>query len=101
MTDMSEPTEDQMRDAWRALATDEWGEYDQVKRAARHWALVRLRAGLIARGERVDAAPPEVHAPAVQAVAAPPPPAFWGSLRAPNGPIFDNKRAASGDRDED
>ncbi len=97
---MAEPTDDQLRAAWHDLAMPDWGDFDQVARAARHWALVRLRATLIARGVRLDA-PPAVHPPAAAAPAEPPPPAFWGSLRAPHGPMLDNKRAAAGERDDD
>lgn len=99
-----EPTEDQLRDAWRAIAGPDWGDYDQAKKAATHWALVRLRASLVARGVRVDAQPAAVHTPPAEtappAPAAAPPP-HWGSLRQPHGPTFDRKRAAAGERDDD
>ena len=65
------PTEDQLRDAWRAIAEPDWGEFDVAKKAVLHYALARLRAGLIARSARVGAAPADVHVPAV---AAPPQP---------------------------
>ena len=93
------PTEDQLRDAWRAIAEPDWGEFDVAKKAVLHYALARLRAGLIARSARVGAAPADVHVPAVAAPAAAPPPASWGSLRAPRGPVFDRKRAA-GERED-
>lgn len=91
-----EPTEDQLRDAWHALARPEWGAYDQVKQAALHWARVRSRARLVASGVHVDAAPAPAQ-PAGAPATSPP----WGSMRAPHGPMFDRKRAAAGEREDD
>jgi hypothetical protein len=98
--DRREPTEDQLRDAWRALAQESWGDYDQVKQAALHWSRVQSRARLVASGVRVDAAPalvPVHHAAAPAPLSSPP----WGSMRAPHGPMFDRKRAAAGEREDD
>jgi hypothetical protein len=97
-----EPTEDQMRDAWRALARPEWGAYEQVKQAALHWARVRSRARLVASGVRIDAEETVLQKPAGQTLASSEHPAFWGSLREPKTqPLFDRKRAAAGEREDD
>lgn len=97
-----DPTEDQLRAAYAATARDGWERYDDLKRAAAHWALVRLHATRIARGLRPTAPPPDLHTAAVPPAGAPAAaPAFWGSLRAPHGPMLDNKRAAAGERDDD
>lgn len=101
MTAMAtEPTDDQLRAAWRAMATDEWGDYERAKQAAVHMALVRLRASLIARGVRVDAAP-ALHPPPALPPASATPTRPWG-LREPHAlPGLDRKRLAAGERDDD
>jgi hypothetical protein len=79
-----EPTEEQLRDAWRAIAQPGWGEYDHAKAAWLHFSLARARARLVASGRH------------------PAPPSYWGSLRVTHTePLHDRKRAAVGERDDD
>ena len=99
---MSEPTDDQLRAAWAELAQPDWGSFDQVRLAHLHWARVRMHALLRARGIPLDVrnAPPPSSPSTEPPVGGPPP--SWGSLKVPTQePLFDRKRAAAGEREDD
>lgn len=100
------PTDEQLRDAWRALAEPDWGTFEAVRLAHLRWSLVMQRARLIAGGHRV---PPRELPPVYTRVPAEPlpleavrVPSSWGSLRVTHPDIaFDCKRAAAGERVDD
>lgn len=90
-----EPTDEQLQAAWRALARPEWGSYEEARLAWIHFSIVRSRARVAATGRQPVAEPTPVHTSA-------PTPAHYGSLRVPHQqPIFDRKRAAAGEREDD
>ena len=87
------PSDDAMLAAWQQLRQRDWPTLAEIKRAA---ALYRL-----VHGQAMRKAQP---APAVQTPAptAAPVQHAAGSVRVPHHPpIFDHKRAASGERDDD
>ena len=90
-----EPSDEQLRAAWRELAAPEWGSFEDAARAAGHYALVRTRARIRANGQQVAAAATSAHAQPP----APSSPRFAPPVpRTP--PQFDRMRAASGEREE-
>jgi len=93
-----EPTDDQLRDAWRAVARPEWGSYEQAKASWVRYSIARSRARLLANGHRVESPPPALHTPAAPATA----PQTRYPLRVSDQPIgLDRKRLAAGERDDD
>jgi hypothetical protein len=99
---LPEPTDDELREAWRALARPGWGSFDAARAAALRWMLVRSRARIIAHGTRIAPAPDAQAKAAPDTQPAQPGPHAWGSLRIPqHPPQFDRKRAAAGEREDD
>ena len=105
----AELTDDQLRHAWRALAAQDWGSFDEAMKITLRMARVRLHARLLADGVRIAqpaaGVPVAAVAPlrparyAAAAAASSTPPPGWGSLRVPSHqPVLDGKRLASGER---
>lgn len=93
-----EPSDEQLRAAWRAMAKPDWGTLEDAARAASHFNLVRAFARRQAMGVRPEAsvaAQAELAQPRAVATAASSPPV----PRTP--PTFDRMRAASGERADD
>ena len=118
MTPRRTPTDDQLRSAWHALARPGWGSFEAAQVSAVQWALVQLRARLIAGGIDPDVAPRFASdgttrgtPPGTHPGMAPMPctehaatlsPTHWGSLRVSHPqPGLDRKRAAAGERADD
>lgn len=107
----TEPTEEQLRAAWRRLHRPEWGNasFEADKAAAVRWARVRLAAlHPHAAGTATEQDREAAHAQALaQHSPAPPRPAGTEARPAPPRPApsratgIDLKRAAAGDRDDD
>lgn len=85
---MSEPTEDQLRRAWRDLAAPDWGSFEAAKSAALHWGRVRLRACLISRGINPDALMPADTGPIAACIAAQTAPRAWIDIKV--APVSDD-----------
>lgn len=114
MAPRPEPSDEQLREMWAAVARPEWGTYHDAKLATLRMALVRSRARIAASGVSLQAAsgrdryePPAqplalVTGEREDTAAHPAHPAHWGSLRVPRqAPMLDHKRAAAGERDDD
>lgn len=108
MPSAQEPTEDQLQAAWQRLRRPEWGSasFEADKAAALRWARVRLAAlhprATTTQEQAHDQAPahPRTADPRPAAAAANPP-ARRTPAQPTQLPIFDRKRAAAGDRDDD
>lgn len=91
----SGPTDDQLHAAWRVLARPDWGTFEQTKAAWIRFSLVYARARVTPTSKPPAAEPAPVHTSA-------PAPNHLGSLRVTHPePIFDRKRAAAGEREDD
>lgn len=107
LTTTAEPTEEQLLEAWQRRRRPDWpATFEEVMLSPNHACLVRLEARLTARG--VQTSPTVRQRPTVERPE--PPPADKGAPTAParhapiarrTAPTFDNKRLASGERDDD
>jgi len=95
------PSTEELQAAWRAVARRDWPPLHELAQAAARYELVLGTAARRARGAvqtpAPRALPPNVNPPA-PVVRPPVPP---GPPRPHHPPIFDRKRAASGERPDD
>jgi hypothetical protein len=91
----TEPTEEQLQEAWRSRRQADWpATFDEAMVHPLYRRLIRMHATHAAVLERISKR---------TTVITPGMPAPWDRRHAPASapPIFDRKRAASGERDED
>ena len=95
MAQLHEADDETLERAWRELAKPDWPSLSQLKHAAARYAIVRARASAMASGRAAPAPtePRESPAPEPTRRAAFPP--------LSPAPLFDQKRAASGEREDD
>lgn len=99
-----EPSPEQLRDAFAVVRLPSWpADYEEAMRDGVRLHLVRAAAVRIALGLRVATAVPPVHAR--PAVVRPDPPARRNTPHVPvphpTHDLFDRKRLAAGERDDD
>lgn len=90
-------TQDDLEQAFARARRPDWPATLEATLAGPHAAALRLAAWRLTQGQDIDAVPVTVRRPQV---VAPVPPLMHRDMPDRQQPLFDRKRAASGDRDD-